>query len=226
MQPYGIIYVAKNIHNGKMYVGQTVDSLSKRRSAHESCALVKKRKWPQHNTYFAKALRKHGIENFEWHVLCTCYSKEDLDKAETHFITEHYRSYERTVGYNLKLGGATGRPNIRTRQKMSKSLRMFSKANPGYQAGRIQSQETILKRVLSRKAFYEEHPERLELQKQKARETGKSKLGSKISESAKVLLSQKLKAFHQNHPEANSKGWEKRRILYGKTGSSKTKKES
>ena len=49
------------------------------------------------------AKKKYGIENFEKYLLQTCYSREELDKAEIFWIAE-YRSRGKAE-YNIADGG-------------------------------------------------------------------------------------------------------------------------
>jgi len=125
---YGIIYKAINIINNKVYVGQTIENLSKRRYRHENVNV---------NYYFSKAIKKYGKKNFEWKILEKCNSKEEMDEMEFHYIKQ-YNSFGKE-GYNLTYGGegsqgrklseetkrkiakkALGRPvSIETRKKIS-----------------------------------------------------------------------------------------------------------
>lgn len=93
----GIVYAAR-CDNGKFYVGQTVVDLETRKSQHKCSKL---------NTKFARAIRKHGFDNFEWSVLAQIEtSQADLDAAEKHYI-EQYDSIAN--GYNTCEGGMGGR---------------------------------------------------------------------------------------------------------------------
>jgi len=94
-----IIYKATNKTNGKMYVGKTSLSLEKRKRNH----------WKKSNPpkcYFHNALRKYGIDGFEWEVLCEC-PKEKVNDKETEYIAQ-YSSNRRDVGYNSTDGGDGG----------------------------------------------------------------------------------------------------------------------
>jgi hypothetical protein len=53
------IYTIKNLVNGKMYVGQTIQSNAKMRW-YSHCDMMRKGK----KSYLYDSMRKHGIENF------------------------------------------------------------------------------------------------------------------------------------------------------------------
>ena len=95
-----IIYEAKNIINGKRYIGQTIQELSVRRQQHldsvkynnSGCRL------------FKRALNKYGENNFIWKVIDTAISREELNLKESFWI-EFFRTTDVDFGYNLKGGG-------------------------------------------------------------------------------------------------------------------------
>ena len=112
---YGIIYKATNKVNGKMYIGQTAQSLNKRISKHINDALNNR-----YNSYFHRAIRKYGKENFKWEIITECNSQEELNKAEVEMI-EKYNTFE--SGYNLTKGGEGQfgfKHSKETKEKMSK----------------------------------------------------------------------------------------------------------
>ena len=94
---YGIIYKVTNIINQKVYIGQTVQTLHKRRIRHESGS--RKRNTLIH---FHRALKKHSFEKFKWEVLEYCHDKTELDDLEYHYILQ-FNSYKN--GYNQTFGG-------------------------------------------------------------------------------------------------------------------------
>ena len=110
---FGIIYISTNKTNGKNYIGQTTNPLNKRIQNHISRKL---------NLPFSNALKKYGIENFEWFILEKCDNKEQLDEMEFHFIKQ-YNSLKPN-GYNLTLGGegTSGYThNEKSKENMSKA---------------------------------------------------------------------------------------------------------
>lgn len=87
------IYKAKNLINGKCYIGYT-NNWYKRKISHS---------YAQSSSIFHKAIRKYGLENFEWSILY-----QDSDKEHTYNIMEPlyiliYDSY--LNGYNMTTGG-------------------------------------------------------------------------------------------------------------------------
>lgn len=100
--PYGIIYKATNLINGKCYIGQTKRSLEERKKSHFVDCFNK-----SYKSIFHNAIRKYGKENFEWEVVCECSSKSELREKEMKYIKENNsfsHSYN-SNGYNLTLGG-------------------------------------------------------------------------------------------------------------------------
>lgn len=89
--------MATNIKNGKKYIGRTKFKIEKRKYEHLYNAIVLKS-----NLLFHKAIRKYGVENFKWEVLCKCDSKEHLIEMEKYYI-EMYNTYG--SGYNMNDGG-------------------------------------------------------------------------------------------------------------------------
>lgn len=105
MVDFGIIYCARNSINGKVYVGQTTESLDKRRLDHERCRSTSSRRLA-----FASAILKYGKENFVWSTLQVCQSLEELDAAEIFWIKKLHSFWKDPLcnGYNLTIGGRNG----------------------------------------------------------------------------------------------------------------------
>lgn len=109
-----IIYKITNRINGKVYIGQTIQSLKKRWSKHcndkkACCRLL-------HN-----AIQKYGKENFEITVIDHAHSREELDNKEIFWI-DFYDSMNPEKGYNL-LGGGNKNHIVseETKRKLSKA---------------------------------------------------------------------------------------------------------
>lgn len=97
---YGIIYKYTNKINGKIYIGQTINEV-RRKGEHKAA---------KEDSYFHKAIKKYGYENFKYKVLfnvcCSC--SQDLENMlnikETTAI-RFYKSDQRDYGYNISAGG-------------------------------------------------------------------------------------------------------------------------
>ena len=106
----GFIYKAYCLITKKSYIDQTSISVDHRKKQHLWASFNENdNSW---HLYFHKAIRKHGIDNFEWSVLETIVSDskenlhECLDNLEIKYIKQFDSYYN---GYNLTLGGNTDR---------------------------------------------------------------------------------------------------------------------
>lgn len=143
MERSGIIYCAKNKVNGKVYVGQTTKTLAYRKGAHIRAlrrARLQCRK-------FYLALKKYGIESFEWFVLAECNSQSELDSFEIKFICI-LRATENEYGYNIAKGGKAGsRMSNETKRLLSESR----KGEKSVWYGKKHTEETKRKISLAQK---------------------------------------------------------------------------
>lgn len=103
----GYIYKVTNIINGKVYIGQTIQSVKDRWYRHCGKSGLSKNEM---NTYFKRAILKYGKENFRIETIETCDSKE-LNEREKYYIS-YYDSYK--SGYNSTLGGQNGAKPYKT----------------------------------------------------------------------------------------------------------------
>lgn len=130
----GLVYKAVNKTNGKGYVGVTTKSLSERIFAHVNRANAEK-------SAFQRAIKKYGLSNFEFSVIDTANTKEDLFKKEQMYIAEL-----KTIspnGYNLTIGGeGICKMTDEVRRKISKTKtgKTVDKLK-----GRVRSKEERLK---------------------------------------------------------------------------------
>jgi group I intron endonuclease len=139
----GEIYLAKNIANGKGYVGQTIYSLAKRQKEHIR-ASKRGSKLPFH-----MALRKH---KFEWYLLEEKISEQFLDFFEIRNI-HFFDSYKN--GYNMTKGGDFNpSKNPEVAKKISKKMKgkFLGENSPNF--GRPLSEETKAKISKTRKGKY------------------------------------------------------------------------
>lgn len=132
----GIIYKITNTINGKVYIGQTIQSLKRRFQHH--CRTDGKMP-------FQRAIQKYGKESFVTEELCSATTLENLDLLEIYLI-QYYNSVV-PYGYNVALGGSgsvmTGRKHSKeTKLKMSESA-----------LGRTFSEETRKKMSIAKKGI-------------------------------------------------------------------------
>jgi hypothetical protein len=97
-----IIYKITNNINDKVYIGQTIKSLTIRKSAHRRSSHNKKLN-PKSIHYFMSQV---GFDNFKFEVVKECDSKNELDLFERFYISE-YKSNNPEFGYNLTSGGTS-----------------------------------------------------------------------------------------------------------------------
>lgn len=182
-----IIYLAINKENGMKYVGKTIHTLEQRI----------KGGWQK--SYFGRTVLKYGIELFEFIVIDTASSYEELNEKEMFWIDEH--DCLSPNGYNLTLGGDGSRgcfPGKETREKIRlagtgrkhkpETIAKMSESAKGRKkpylaernkseamkiiAKRPRSEETKKKMAESRKAFWEKRkqdPEAFEATREKMR---------------------------------------------------------
>lgn len=122
-----IIYIATNKVNGKVYIGKTKFSLNARKRMHERS---------KKNFLFCRALRKHGVDNFEWKILVKDVRRNIvLNRLERHYIYL-YSSNNKKYGYNLTEGGeGISNPSEETRKKMS--INQLGKNNSNFIHGKF-----------------------------------------------------------------------------------------
>ena len=170
-----ILYKITNKLNGKIYIGQTVQTLKARLWRHFS----KKSKSP-----LSFAVQKYGKDNFSIEELSTYKTLEDLNDAEEYYI-EWYNCLSPN-GYNLHTGGNNHKVSEETRKALSE-CRIGKKVKPFTEEhkrkisesnlGKKMSPETILKMS---KPKTKEHRLKLSLVKK----------GKKLSDAHKKAISE------------------------------------
>jgi hypothetical protein len=111
MEKKMFIYIIKNKVNGKRYVGKTTIGVEHRWKKHLVDTF--NNKLYAYNSYFHRAIRKYGVENFEFEEIYSnnnpniVITEEDLNNYEKYFI-DYYRTFigfEDCNGYNMTRGG-------------------------------------------------------------------------------------------------------------------------
>lgn len=96
MEVYGIVYLIIDGTNDKEYVGQTTQTLEERFKEHCWCK----------TSNIGRAIRKRGADMFVKVILKVCYSQDELNYWERHFIKS--RGTRWPLGYNNSEGGEGG----------------------------------------------------------------------------------------------------------------------
>jgi len=186
-----LVYLLTNDVNGKIYVGQTIQTLEKRISEHKNNSNNPNSN--SYNTHLSKAIRMHGWDNFKVEVIKILPNQKQLDDTERLCIT-FFDSTNRENGYNIKENGNLGKKRSdETKLKMSIA-----------QTGRVVSDET--KKKMSEAQSGEKHynwcgkcSDETKALISKATSGEKNhNFGKKASDETKVLLS-KAKSG-ENHP--------------------------
>ena len=105
-KPYGVVYRIKCLVNGKCYHGQTVNTKVRWTSHFRK---------DSHCHALRNAIQKYGRSNFEFEIVASASSKEELDTIEKNLVATSMSPR----GYNLKEGGAHGKHTLAWRKHMS-----------------------------------------------------------------------------------------------------------
>jgi group I intron endonuclease len=122
----GIIYMIKNKINDKIYIGQTIRSFSDRIMGHKNGLC---------NDHLKASFQKYGFDNFEFSIIDTAETFEELNQKEIYYINL-YDSRNRNKGYNIEIGGRNSTASEETLEKMSRAHK-----------GSKQSKEWVEKRI-------------------------------------------------------------------------------
>jgi len=124
-----IIYMATSKTNGKSYIGQSVRSLQTRKSEHFRSA---EKSYGKHKMLIHQAITELGSGDFEWQILETCNSLDELNIREKFYIK--LLNTLAPNGYNQTTGGSIdGSMAVEVRVKIAESVRELHK-DPEYQA--------------------------------------------------------------------------------------------
>jgi group I intron endonuclease len=140
-----IIYKITNKINGKIYIGQTTQSLRDRKNNH--VADSKRNRKGRVASKISRAIQKYGITNFLFEEICTTNSIDELNNLECYYIGI-YNSTNDKIGYNLLNGGhQNGRHSEESKIKMSISSKKVADSVKGnhWNAGRIPTPEKTKK---------------------------------------------------------------------------------
>jgi len=117
-EPYGIIYMIRNIINDKKYIGQTIKKINERSTWLEESIL---RNY-NGNPHLINSIKKYNFKNFERKIIDIGHNQKDLDEKEEYYI-QKYNTLDPNYGYNLKHGGSHGKHTKKTKKKISEKLK-------------------------------------------------------------------------------------------------------
>lgn len=99
-----ICYKITNISNGKIYIGQTIQSLEARWKQHLGYA-----SWKLSTTsnihVLHEAIKQEGVDNFSIEQIGSASSSEEINKMEKFFINLYNCHHSNGYGYNMTSGG-------------------------------------------------------------------------------------------------------------------------
>ena len=110
------IYKWTHKETGKVYIGQSTQEPNRRRLEHINGARYTNKSYHFHN-----AIRKYGVEAFEWEVLDYANNLEHLNELEEKYI-EEYNCIEE--GYNIRQGGNNRLHSKESKQRMSEAQKV------------------------------------------------------------------------------------------------------
>ena len=119
-----IVYKVTNIINNKKYIGITTKTLEHRKKIHLRDSKSK-------NTYFYKAIKKYGEENFIWEEIDHAETIEELEELEKYYIKLYDTFDNKDKGYNTTSGGYN-LYEITTEERKRRSERAKGENNPMY----------------------------------------------------------------------------------------------
>lgn len=123
----GVIYKITNRKNGKIYIGQTINSLEYRFNQHYREARSERR-LGKNNSRFHNALLKYPIEDFKKEVLEEV-EKEKLNEREIYWIS-FFKSDDREFGYNIGAGGGSASRSEEVKRKIGNKTKLRWENDP------------------------------------------------------------------------------------------------
>lgn len=156
-QKHYLIYQTTNLVNGKIYIGK-----------HETFNIE--------DNYFGSgnliqaAIKKYGLENFEFKILIDLKSKEEMNLLEKMVVTEEFCKREDV--YNIKIGGEGGWDEVNRRGRnigwsYANKTGLNNKNGQCFITAKKMKEDPVfakkVKKTISNrlKAFYANHPERI-----------------------------------------------------------------
>jgi group I intron endonuclease len=157
------IYTVKNLVNGKMYVGQTIQANAKMRwYAH--CDMMRKGK----KSHLYDSMRKHGVKNFIWKVVDQADTIERLNELET--LWANKLKEQGIILYNNRETGGNKKHSAESIEKMRQVQKLrhatntiggWKRRDGGAMKGKMHNDDTKI--LMSQSAYTREARKRGEL---------------------------------------------------------------
>jgi len=175
-----IIYKALNKINGKCYVGQSAYDLNHRIYGH--IAEVNRNS----AQIIHKAIRKYGMQAFEWSIIDEADSKEVLNEKEIYWIKTLNTMVP--TGYNMSYGGEAGNTSERSEEsnkKTSETQKGISKHTEEFKRRMSDSYKGV-----NNPFFGKKHSEEFRSKMSKRVVGNQFALGNKLSEETRKKMSE------------------------------------
>lgn len=120
------VYKITNLINQKIYIGYTSKTAEYRLSSHIYGAI----KNPESHYRLARAIRKHGAENFITEALYQSPDKSHVANEMEDFFIRQYNSMDESIGYNMAPGGQGG--DIKSKEQKRQLSEKMKVDNPSF----------------------------------------------------------------------------------------------
>jgi len=110
------IYKISNKINNKIYIGQTTQSMERRKAQYKWCCINYANGKYVNSTIIIPAMNKYGFNNFEFEIIHTCETIEELNQLEIFYIKQYNCLCPN--GYNIESGGNNSPVSEITKRKI------------------------------------------------------------------------------------------------------------
>lgn len=198
-----IIYEAINKINGKKYIGQTSKKLEERIKGH-----IKQSK-SENIHYFQRAIRKYGVENFEWRIICQCSSLEEANELEMFYIAKHETSNPEK-GYNETVGGSGVVGNTLTEEKKRQISEAVKTSEKFIKFCKSENATIKKSETMKGRKFSDKHRKNLSkaAKERKLSDEGKEKLSKAMKNSDRHQRAIHSEEYRKKMSEISKKKWQ------------------